>query len=144
MTQMFWRFHLLSPSSVSGTTIVYFLYYYSYSIHFRDHLAIILNVTVGSLSLFYLFLLDLACINFACLFCASLSIFYTSLYLFCLACIFFTQNISQKRHNPCFFLHSPVRTLFNFLRVPSDTIRHKFFCFSPFSCGRHDYISFFL
>ena len=42
------------PSSVSGATIVYFMYYYSFSIHFHDHLAIILNVTVGFLSLFYL------------------------------------------------------------------------------------------
>ena len=47
---------IFSPSSLSGTTIIYFLYYYSFSIHFRDHLAIILNVTVGFLSLFYLVL----------------------------------------------------------------------------------------
>jgi len=32
------------------------LYYYSFSIHLRDHLAIILNVTIGFLSLLYLFL----------------------------------------------------------------------------------------
>ena len=48
--------YLLFPSLVSGTTIIYCLYYYSFSIHFRDHLAIILNVTVGFLSLFYLVL----------------------------------------------------------------------------------------
>ena len=47
---------IFSPSSLSGTTIIYCLYYYSFSIHFRDHLAIILNVTVGFLSLFYLVL----------------------------------------------------------------------------------------
>ena len=47
---------IFSPSSLSGTTIIYFLYYYSFSIHFRDHLAIILNVTVGFLSLLYLVL----------------------------------------------------------------------------------------
>ena len=40
------------PSSVSGTTIIYFLYYYPFSIHFRDHLAIILNITIGFLSHF--------------------------------------------------------------------------------------------
>ena len=34
---------------------LFILYYYSFSIHFHDHLAIILNVTVGFLSLFYLF-----------------------------------------------------------------------------------------
>jgi uncharacterized membrane protein len=38
--------HLLSfPSSLSGTTIIYCLYFYSFSIHFHDHLATILNVT---------------------------------------------------------------------------------------------------
>ena len=47
---------IFSPSSLSGTTIIYCLYYYSFSIHFRDHLAIILNVTVGFLSLLYLLL----------------------------------------------------------------------------------------
>ena len=48
--------HLLSfPSSVSDTTIIYCLYFYSFSIHFRDHLATILNVTVWSLSLLCLF-----------------------------------------------------------------------------------------
>ena len=47
---------IFSPSSLSGTTIIYCLYYYSSSIHFRDHLAIILNVTVGFLSLLYLVL----------------------------------------------------------------------------------------
>ena len=49
-------FIVFIPSSVSGTTIIYCLYYYSFSIHFRDHLAIILNVTVGFLSLLYLVL----------------------------------------------------------------------------------------
>lgn len=48
--------HYLFPLSVSGATIVYFLYYYSFSIHFRDHLAIITNVSVGYLVLFYLIL----------------------------------------------------------------------------------------
>ena len=36
----------------------------------------------------------------------------SSLYLFYLPCIFFTQNLFQKRHNPCFFLPSSVRALF--------------------------------
>ena len=39
-----------------GHNYYLFLYYYSFSIHFRDHLAIILNVTVGFLSLLYLVL----------------------------------------------------------------------------------------
>lgn len=48
--------HLLSfPLSVPGTTIIYCLYFYSFSIHFHDHLATILNVTVWPLSLLYLF-----------------------------------------------------------------------------------------
>ena len=46
------------PSSVSGAT---FILYYSFSIHFRDHLVIILNVTVGFPSLFYLFPFYLPC-----------------------------------------------------------------------------------
>ena len=29
---------------------------------------------------------------------------------FYLLCVFFTQNLFQKRHNPCFLLHSSVRT----------------------------------
>ena len=57
---------LFLPLSVSGTTIVYFLYFYSFSIHFRDHLAIITNVSVGYLVLFYLFPLGLSL--FLCLF----------------------------------------------------------------------------
>ena len=48
--------YFLTLSSLSGFTVVYCLYFYSFSIHFRDHLAIILNVSVGFLSLFYLVL----------------------------------------------------------------------------------------
>ena len=44
----------------------FILYYYSISIHFRDHLASILNVTVGFLSLFYLFLFGLSLCLFLC------------------------------------------------------------------------------
>ena len=64
------------PFVVSGAT---FILYYSFSIHFRDHLAIILNVPVGFLSLFYLFFSDLACSFFA-----LLVPFLFSLFLFCL------------------------------------------------------------
>ena len=53
---------IFSPSFVSGTTIVYFWYFYSFSIHFRDYPATILNVTVGYLSFFFsLFLFYLPC-----------------------------------------------------------------------------------
>ena len=53
---------IFSPSFVSGTTIVYFWYFYSSSIHFRDYPATILNVTVGYLSFFFsLFLFYLPC-----------------------------------------------------------------------------------
>ena len=108
--------HLLSfsPSSVSGTTIIYCLYFYSFSIHFRNHLATILNVSVGFLSLFYLFPFYLPCSffylflfgpslsKFACLFCASLSIFYTSLCLFlCTLCLFYS-NFASKKTQPLF------------------------------------------
>ena len=48
--------YFLTLSSLSGFTVVYCLYFYSFSIHFRDQLAIILNVTVGFLSLLYLLL----------------------------------------------------------------------------------------
>ena len=52
---------LFTPVSVSGATIIYCLYFYSFSIHFRDHLTIILNVSVGFLSfLLYLFLFRLS------------------------------------------------------------------------------------
>ena len=44
------------PLTRVGHNYYLFLYYYSFSIHFRDHLAIILNVTVGFLSLLYLVL----------------------------------------------------------------------------------------
>lgn len=48
--------HLLSfPLIRVGPTIIYCLYFYSFSIHFHDHLATILNVTVWPLSLLYLF-----------------------------------------------------------------------------------------
>ena len=122
---------------MSGTTIIYCLYYYPFSIHFRDHLAIILNVTVGFLSLLYLVLFSFGfeVIGFlsllypyyvlimsllfptfvlfpisACSFFALLVPFLplkgttltSSLYLFYLPCVFFTQNLFQKRHNPCF------------------------------------------
>ena len=95
-------FIVFIPSSLSGTTIIYCLYYYSFSIHFRDHLAIILNVTVGFLSLLYLFpflqpvpfllylfLFGLSLYKFACLFLCflvyflyKLVSFLSSLYLF--------------------------------------------------------------
>ena len=39
---------------------LFFLYYYSFSFHFRSHLVRILNVTVGFLSLLYLFLFGLS------------------------------------------------------------------------------------
>ena len=57
------------------------------------------NLTVSTQPvpfLLYLFLFGLSLYKFACLFCASLSIFYTSLYLFYLPCIFFTQNRKRK------------------------------------------------
>ena len=40
--------------------------------------------------------------------------FYTSLYLFYLPCVFFTQNLFQKRHNPCFFCTPPCALLYLF------------------------------
>ena len=47
---------LFSPFIPLGHNYYLFLYYYSFSIHSRDHLASILNVTVGFLSLLYLVL----------------------------------------------------------------------------------------
>ncbi len=75
------------PLSVPGTTIIYCWYFYSFSIHFRDHLATILNVSVGFLFLLYLFpfcltcsFSDLACINLLVYFMPTCLFFYTSLF----------------------------------------------------------------
>ncbi len=75
---------IFSPSSVSGTTIIYFWYFYSFSIHFHDHLASILNVTVGFLSLLYLvlFSFDFGVIGFCPYYVLILSYFYAGYYLF--------------------------------------------------------------
>ena len=146
---------LFSPFIPLGHNYYLFLYYYSFSIHSRDHLASILNVTVGFLSLLYLVLFSFGFKNLHETFeiletlCTQLSQlshfshtyfepYYVliipyfcpvpnfSLFLFCLqkeqpshlACIFlstlylFIHNLSQKTHNPCFFLPSSVRALF--------------------------------
>ena len=110
-------YFFLSPSSVSGTTIIYCLYFCSFSIHFRDHLAIILNVTIGFLSLFYLFPFYLPCslfystcsffallvpfgpglYKFACLFYTTLSIFFIQACIFLSTlCLFYPKPLSKK------------------------------------------------
>jgi len=94
---------IFSPLSLSGTTIIYCLYFYSFSILFRDYPATILNVTVWSLSLLYLFP-----------FCFTCSFFIPKReqpsHLVCVFFIylvsFYAQNLFQKRHNPCFLVLS--------------------------------------
>ena len=129
---------LFFPLSVSGATIVYFLYYYSFSIHFRDHLATWRRQSAfafekgrqaGSLcrprqKSHYRVLIPFILVPFLLTlfpFLFNLFLFLppkgttliSSLYLFCLACIFFTQNLSQKRYNPCFhYPHSCRAQLF--------------------------------
>ena len=99
------RFHPLHSCRAQ----LFILYYYSFSIQFRDYLATILNVSVG-----FLFLFCVTCSLFTLLvpFLLYLFLFGLSLFLFCLQreqpsllpCVFFTQNLSQKRHNPCFLV----------------------------------------
>ena len=110
----------LSPSSLSGATFI--LYYYSFSIHFHDHLAIILNVTVGFLSFLYLVLfsfdfgvsgfvlvISLLYPYYVLLLCRLLPVQNFYLFLFYLPCSFFTSISPQKRHNLCLFRPHPCR-----------------------------------
>ena len=109
---------IFSPSSLSGTTIIYCLYYYSFSIHFRDHLAIILNVSVGFLSLLYLVLfsfgfgvigfLSLLYPYYVLLLCRLLPVPNFSLFLFCL-------QKEQPSIPPCVFFCSSPSKLVSFL-----------------------------
>ena len=78
---------IFSPSSVSGTTIVMLVFFSSLSFASHSHLIRITHVTVGFLSLFYLFLFGLSLYKFACLFYATLSFFIQ-------ACVFFIYHVS--------------------------------------------------
>ena len=88
-------------------------HYYSFSIHFRDHLATWRRQSAfafekgrqaGSLcrprqKSHYRVLIPLLLVPFLPPKGTTLT---SSLCLFYLPCIFFTQNLSQKRYNPCF------------------------------------------
>ena len=127
--------------------------FYSFSIHFRDHLATILNVSVGFLFLFcvtcslftllvpfllYLFLFGLSLFLLLVPFRTKLVTFSSPkgnnphIYLvsFYLPCVFFLPpNLSQKRHNLCFFCTLPcalfIFTFYSYLLVSSFLIARE-------------------
>jgi len=68
---------------------------------------------------FCLFLFGLSLYKFACQFYATLSFLY-KLVSFYLPCVFLCSKPLSKKHNPCFFLHSPCAFLFMFLLINFD------------------------
>ena len=135
------QWHYFPLLSLSGTTIIYCLYYYSFSIHSRDHLAIILNVTVGFLSLLYLVLFlfqfwgNRVFVLIMSYFYAGYQLFriFTqsfSLYLFLLSSLFLFCCTCSLFHQPVPFFNSPtllkLLLIFYSLFLFSRSITHPF------------------
>ena len=73
------------------------------------------NLTVSTQPVpffFFLFLFGLSLYKFACLFLCFLVYFFIQACIFLSTLYLFIHNLSQKIHNPCFFLPSSVRALF--------------------------------
>ena len=111
------------PLTRVGHNYYLFLYYYSFSIHFRDHLASILNVSVGFLSLFYLFLFsfDFVLIGFLSLlypyYVLIMSLLFPTFVLFPISACSFLPTCSFFHTAYSFFKlhHSPACSFFDFM-----------------------------
>ena len=120
---------------------LFILYYYSFSFHFRSHLVRILNVTVGFLSLLYLFLFHLQREQPSLLPC-----------VFFIACVFFPQSFLKKDTTSCFHSPHPCRAqlfidfLFFFICISGSFLSpfastHIPLVFNSFSVLSHDHLA---